>query len=134
MPSPEFHLEGWIPTRGLGFIVENRDFVKLTVATILAALTLSVFAIPLLAEGQPTSRVPRIGYLAWSYPPPSDPWREPFRERLRELGYVEGENIVVEYRWAEERSDHAADLAAELKYRRIARAFRSWFLAWRCEP
>src|SRR5262249_11810235 len=74
----------------------------------------SVFALPLAVEAQQARNVPRIGYLAWSYPPPSDPWREPFRERLRELGYVEGESIVVEYRWAEERGDRAAALAAEL--------------------
>ena len=89
------------------------------VARVVTALTLSVFAAPAVAEAQPTSPVPRIGFLSWGFPPPSDPWVEPFRERLRELGYVEGQNIVVEYRWAEQRSDRAADLAAELVRLRV---------------
>jgi putative ABC transport system substrate-binding protein len=93
--------------------------VKLALVTVVAALTLSSFAASPFAEAQQTTKVPRIGYLAWGYPPPSDPWREPFRERLRELEYVEGQNIVVEYRWAEERSDRAADLAAELVRLRV---------------
>jgi len=86
--------------------MDRRAFISMVSGSILSA--------PLATKAQPTAKVPRIGYLAWSHQPPSDPWREPFRERLRELGYVEGENIYVEYRWAEERSDRAADLAAEL--------------------
>ena len=66
------------------------------------------------AEAQPGGKVPRIGFLSWSFPPPSDRYGEHFRERLRELGYVEGRSIAIEYRYAEERSDRAADLAAEL--------------------
>jgi ABC-type uncharacterized transport system substrate-binding protein len=74
---------------------------------------------PFAAGAQQAGKAPRVGYLAWSFPPPSDPWVAPFRQRLRELGYVEGQNIVVEYRWAEERSDRAANLAAELVRLRV---------------
>ena len=93
--------------------------MKLTVVRVVAALTLSLFATSPVAEAQQAGKVPRIGFLSWGFPPPSDHWGEPFRERLRELGYVEGQNIVVEYRWAEERSDRAADLAAELVRLRV---------------
>jgi len=86
--------------------MDRRAFIAIVGGTIVTA--------PHIGQAQPTAKVPRIGYLAWSHPPPSDPWREPFRERLRELGYVEKENILLEYRWAEERSDRAADFAAEL--------------------
>ncbi len=67
-------------------------------------LAVGLFLAPFAAEGQLAGNVPRIGYLSWGSAPPSDPWVEPFRERLRELGYVEGQNIVIEYRWAQERS------------------------------
>ena len=85
----------------------------------LHTLSLSLLATPLAGEAQQAGKVPRIGFLSWGFPPPSDRWGEPFRERLRELGYVEGQNIVIEYRWAKERSDRAADLAAELVRLRI---------------
>jgi putative ABC transport system substrate-binding protein len=93
--------------------------VKAIVVSVVAALTLSLFATSAVAEAQQAGKVPRIGFLSWGFPPPSDAWGEAFRERLRELGYVEGQNIVVEYRWAEERSDRAADLAAELVRLRV---------------
>ena len=79
----------------------------------------AVLAAPVTLDAQQLRNVPRIGFLSWGFPPPSDVWREPFRERLRELGYMEGENIVVEYRWAEERTDRAAELAAELVRLRV---------------
>ncbi len=91
--------------------------MMITRAAFAVVLILGLLAAPLAA--QQAGKLPRIGYLAWGFPPPSDPWREPFRERLRELGYVEGQNIAIEYRWAEERSDRAADLAAELVRLRI---------------
>jgi ABC-type uncharacterized transport system substrate-binding protein len=89
--------------------------IGLAVVILVVGLTVA----PLAVNEQQTSKLPRIGYLAWGFPPPADPWRKPFRERLRELGYVEGQTIVVEYRWAEERSDRAAELAAELVRLRV---------------
>jgi putative ABC transport system substrate-binding protein len=80
------------------------------------------FAVPLVAVAQSARNVPRIGYLSPSSP--SDPERlaSPFGERglaafrqgLRDLGYVEGQNIAIEYRWAEGRFERLPDLAAEL--------------------
>jgi putative ABC transport system substrate-binding protein len=91
--------------------------MMITRAAFAVVLILGLLAAPLAA--QQAGKVPRIGFLSWGFPPPSDRWGEPFRERLRELGYVEGQNIAIEYRWAEERSDRAADLAAELVRLRI---------------
>ena len=61
------------------------------------------------AAQQPASKVPRIGYLDFRN---SD--LKPFRQGLRELGYVEGRNIAIEYRSAEGDINRLAELAAEL--------------------
>jgi putative tryptophan/tyrosine transport system substrate-binding protein len=65
---------------------------------------------PLSARAQQLEKVPRIGLLA----PSSSAFDEVFRQGLRELGYVEGKNIVIEYRFAEEKFDRLPDLAVEL--------------------
>jgi putative ABC transport system substrate-binding protein len=80
-------------------------------------LILSLFVAPLtVAAAQPPEKVPRVGYL--SPGSPADPGRqrrfEAFRHSLRELGYVEGQNIALEARWAEGQDDRFPDLAAEL--------------------
>src|SRR5262245_22678396 len=71
---------------------------------------------PLAAEAQPAGTMPRIGVLSPSAP--SDPRMqrrlEAFQQGLRELGYVEGQNIAFESRWAEGRYDRLPALAAEL--------------------
>jgi hypothetical protein len=64
-------------------------------------------------QGQPPAKVPRVGYLMSSVPA-SSPQVAAFSEGLAELGYVEGQNIIVEYRFAEGREDHLPELAAEL--------------------
>lgn len=70
---------------------------------------------PLAVYAQPAGKVYRIGYLTSGLSPTSDsPVIEAFRQRLRELGWVEGQNIVIEYRAAEGRFDRLPDLAAEL--------------------
>jgi putative ABC transport system substrate-binding protein len=71
---------------------------------------------PLAADAQPAGKNPRIGILRPGSPP--DPLLEAFRQGLRELGYDEGRNISLEYRWAEGRDDRRDDrlpgLAADL--------------------
>ena len=68
----------------------------------------------LIAEAQQPTKVPRIGYSS-CYSPSVDPARrEAFRQGLRELGYVEGKNIVIEWRSAEGKLDRLPALAAEL--------------------
>src|SRR5215510_1006837 len=77
-------------------------------------LASSVLAAPATADAQQTGKVPRIGLL--SLTPPSDrpSLLDAFRQRLRELGWIEGQNIVIDYRYAEDRVDRLPHLAAEL--------------------
>src|SRR5262245_19321420 len=67
-----------------------------------------------LAEAQQPTRIPRIGYLGGGSPSSYPARIEAFRQGLRELGYMEGKNIVVEYRYAEGKADRERELAAEL--------------------
>jgi putative tryptophan/tyrosine transport system substrate-binding protein len=66
------------------------------------------------AQAQQPTKVPRLGYLSGTSLSTSPDRREAFRQGLRELGYVEGKNIVVEYRHAEGKFDRLPGLAAEL--------------------
>jgi len=68
------------------------------------------------AQAQQAGKIPRIGYLAASTQAASttSPRNEAFRQGLRELGYVEGKNIVIEWRFAEGKLDRLPALAAEL--------------------
>src|SRR5947209_16087162 len=75
-------------------------------------LAVGFFAAPLAVEAQQAAKVPRIGILRSGSPP--DPFVEALRQGLRELGYAEGRNITLEYRWAEGRDERLAGLAAEL--------------------
>src|SRR5262245_18608736 len=83
---------------------------KITVLTLCAML----FALCASAEAQQSKKVPRIGFLDVTSPSDWQPWRDAFRQRLRELGWVEGQNIVIDYRYAEDRVDRLPDFAAEL--------------------
>src|SRR2546429_2529131 len=56
---------------------------------------------PLAARAQQSRKVQRIGYLGNSSPTLEPHYVEAFRQKLRDLGHVEGENIAIEYRWAE---------------------------------
>jgi len=68
---------------------------------------------PLVARAQQAAgRIWRLGVLSPAAPP--DPLVEAIRQRLRELGYIEGRNIVFEYRWAEGKLDRLTDLARDL--------------------
>ena len=63
---------------------------------------------------QQAGKVPRIGYLGVTSPSDRPPLLDTFRQGLRELGWIEGQNIVIDYRFAEGRLDRLPDLAAEL--------------------
>ena len=71
-----------------------------------------LFALCVSAEAQQQWKVPRIGYLTAASLSSNQARIEAFRQGLSELGYVEGKNIVIEYRFAEGRLDHLPALAA----------------------
>src|SRR5512141_1434740 len=66
------------------------------------------------AQAQQPTKVPRIGYLGGTSPAAYAGRIEAFRQGLRELGYVEGKNLVIERRYAEGKPDRLGELAAEL--------------------
>jgi len=67
-----------------------------------------------IVEAQQPKKVPRIGYLSSSDPATESTRAEAIRLALRKLGYIEGQNIAIEYRYAEGKVDRAPELAAEL--------------------
>ena len=69
---------------------------------------------PLAARAQQVGKMPQIGYLGVSSPSLEPHYVEAFRQKLRELGHVEGKNIAIEYRWAEGQDDRLPNLASEL--------------------
>jgi putative ABC transport system substrate-binding protein len=78
------------------------------------ALGALLFALSLPAEAQEPKKVPRIGILPSSAASPATPQNEAFLQGLRELGYVEGKTILIEYRFAGEKLERLSDLAEEL--------------------
>jgi putative tryptophan/tyrosine transport system substrate-binding protein len=77
----------------------------------LATLALALLVTPLAAEAPPAGKVPRIGFLA---PGPTPMNVAALREGLRELGYVEPTNLILEARWGDGRLDRLPELAADL--------------------
>jgi putative ABC transport system substrate-binding protein len=86
--------------------------VRPTITRFTTVMALLLFAAPLAAEAQPP-RVPRIGILSTGNPRSAAIFLA-FEQRLRELGYVEGQNLAIEFRNAEGRTDQLPGLAAEL--------------------
>jgi putative ABC transport system substrate-binding protein len=81
-------------------------------------LTLCLLAALLPSQAQPVAKMPRIGYLSVGFPPSRtgvpNPGLAAFRQALRDLGYVEGQTLVIEERWAEGQAERFPALAAEL--------------------
>jgi putative ABC transport system substrate-binding protein len=86
--------------------MDRRCFLLTSLAAALAA--------PLVAEAQQVGKVYRIGYLGAGTQTQSAPILDPLRQRLKELGWVEGQNVAIEYRWADGNYDRLHHLAAEL--------------------
>src|SRR6516165_4329621 len=78
----------------------------------------AVVAAPMLARAQQTS-MPVIGFLNSTSPGPWAPRVAAFRRGLGEVGFVEGENVAIEYRWAEGRYDRLPELARDLVSRAV---------------
>ena len=88
--------------------IGNRKLVGIVALVVTLAMSGAV------AQAQQPTKVPRIGFLSSSSPSTNAARTEAFRQGLRELGYVEGKNIVIEYRSAEGKLDRLPALAAEL--------------------
>jgi putative ABC transport system substrate-binding protein len=84
---------------------------------VVAAILLAVAAV---VEAQQPVKIPLIGYLEGGPLSAYAPRIEAFRQGLRELNYVEGKNIVIEWRFADGKSDRLAELAAELVRLKVA--------------
>ena len=80
----------------------------------LGAFTFAFALVGAAVQAQQPTKIPRIGYLITSSPAAIAPRMEAFQQGLRDLGYVEGKNIVIEHRYANGRSDQLRVLAAEL--------------------
>src|SRR5512141_2538569 len=82
---------------------------------IFAWLLITILLITFSSAGaQQPKKVPRIGFLGATSVSANRARVDAFQLGLRELGYVEGKNIIIEYRWAEGKTERLPDLAAEL--------------------
>ncbi len=91
------------------------DLVSIDRRAFLGGLGMSVLAAPLAAEAQQAGRIWRIGLLDYGSPDPARlAWWRAFQDRLRELGYVEGQNVVFQPRWGNGQVSRLQGLATEL--------------------
>jgi len=87
--------------------MKNVRWSLLLVAAVLLTVAVTV-------EGQQPKKVHRIGYLSSSDPTRESARAEAIRLALRERGYIEGQNVAIEYRYGEGKVDRASELTAEL--------------------
>jgi putative ABC transport system substrate-binding protein len=85
--------------------MRRRDFIK-----VIVGLAVSW---PLTARAQQAGKVPTVGFLGQSTRSAGSEWVFAFVQRLRELGWIEGRTIAIEYRWSEGREERFAEVAAE---------------------
>jgi len=74
---------------------------------------------PLAARAQQASKLPTIGFLGESTRSGQRQWVDAFVQRLGELGWIEGRNVAIEYRWAEGRNERFAEISAEIVRRKV---------------
>jgi ABC-type uncharacterized transport system substrate-binding protein len=86
-------------------MIERREFITL--------LGGAAAACPLAARAQQPAKLPTIGFLGAATPSSWSQWTSAFVQRLRELGWIEGRNVAIEYRWAEGRNERFGEIAAE---------------------
>jgi putative tryptophan/tyrosine transport system substrate-binding protein len=88
--------------------IQNRKWVGIV------ALAVTFLMCGAVAQAQQLTKIPRIGFLSATSPSTISARTQAFRQRLRELGYAEGKNIVIEFRYAEGKVDRLPALATEL--------------------
>ncbi|HET7876457.1 MAG TPA: ABC transporter substrate-binding protein [Methylomirabilota bacterium] len=93
--------------------------MRLRLGTLVVILALALLAAPLATQAQQTGKLYRIGFLGNSTAALEANLVGPFREGLRDLGYVEGRNILIEYRWAEGKYERFPALIGELIARKV---------------
>jgi putative tryptophan/tyrosine transport system substrate-binding protein len=74
---------------------------------------------PLATRAQQPAKLPTVGLLVSGTPSSHGQWVAAFVQRLREFGWIEGRTIAIEYRWAEGRTERAAEIAAEFVRRNV---------------
>jgi putative ABC transport system substrate-binding protein len=100
-------------TRNTGGQRQRRELLELCVAAFLASGTAGAWPLAA-ARAQQPAKIPHVGWI-WKGPSTGNPAEVAgFRQGLKEFGYVEEQNIIVDYRFSEGRVDRQADLAAEL--------------------
>src|SRR5262249_29187681 len=97
--------------RRQGDRMNRREFITL--------LGGAAVAWPLAARAQQAAKLPTVGFLGATTPSAQSQWTAAFGQRLRELGWIEGRTIAVEYRWTEGRTERAAEIAAEFVQRKV---------------
>ncbi len=94
--------------------------MKLRTIGFISTLVFGLLAEPLPVEAQKAGMVHRIGYLSVRRPAREKSYLPAFQQGLRDLGYLEGKNIVIEYRWAERKGrERLSALAAELLHHKV---------------
>jgi putative ABC transport system substrate-binding protein len=91
--------------------MKRREFISL--------LGGAAAAWPLAARAQQSGKLPTFGYMGATTPSAQSQWTAAFIQRVRELGWIEGRTIAVEYRWTEGRTERAAEIAAEFVQRKV---------------
>jgi putative ABC transport system substrate-binding protein len=105
-------------TQGPKYVISWRGAMRKTLTLLFMLVALGAGATT--AETQPVGKIPRIGFLFSGDPSESSARIEAFRQGLRELGHVEGKNIVIEERSSGEKPDSLSNLAAELVGLKVA--------------
>jgi putative ABC transport system substrate-binding protein len=88
---------------------------------------------PLAARAQQATKVPTIGYLGASTAATESAWTSAFVQRLRDLGWIEGRNVAIKYRWGEGLGERFAEIAAEFVSLKVERHCRAGRRRYRCQ-
>src|SRR5215468_5572067 len=91
--------------------MRRRDFITLVGS--------SVAGWPLAARAQQSGKLPTVGYLGAATLATESQRMAAFVQRLRELGWIEGRAVVIDYRWAEGRTERYAEIAAEFVWLKV---------------